>query len=49
MWVTAKEVALVGVQLSGLDQADGEVVGEVLPNLPASSEAKKVLFQNPIN
>ena len=49
MRVTAKEVALVGVQLSGLDQADGEVVGEVLPNLPASSEAKIVLFHDPIN
>ena len=46
--MAAKEVALVGVQLSGLYQADGEVVGKVLPNLPASSEAKKVVFQDPL-
>ena len=43
--MAAKEVALVGVQLSGLDQADREVVGKVLPNLPASSEAKKCYFR----
>jgi len=39
--VAAQEVALVGVQLGRLDQADGEVVGEVLPNPPTASEAEK--------
>ena len=40
MRVAAKKVALVGVQLSCLDQADGEVVGEMLPNIPAPSETE---------
>ncbi len=45
--MTAQEVALVRVQLGRLDEADGEVVGEVFPDVPATGETGWIGYSAP--